>query len=273
MNDHRFGILAPQRIGERFSLRRVPPRPELAPFVDWYWLVEWELGGQPPHVQEVLPHPCVNLVFEQERAAVHGVGTQMFRTSLEGQGWTLGVKFKPGAFFLFYGESLAPLTDSTLSLEEAFGERGAGWAERVRAAPTIEERVALVEEVLLACRGVVEPQMELAMEAVRLVLEEPDIRQSEELALRLGTSLRSMQRLFQRYVGVSPKWVIRRFRIHEAAERVGRGGAVDWTRLAQDLGYFDQAHFVHDFQDQMGRSPSEYARECRKGSDSVAASV
>ena len=67
-------------------------------------------------------------------------------------------------------------------------------------------------------------------------------------------------RQFTRYVGVSPKWVIQRYRLHEALERLERGAEVDRVELALTLGYFDQAHFVRDFKRFVGVSPGDYAR-------------
>jgi AraC-like DNA-binding protein len=75
-------------------------------------------------------------------------------------------------------------------------------------------------------------------------------------------SSRTIERLFRRYVGVSPKWVVRRYRVHEACERVKTGVAPDWSQLAHELGYFDQAHFIHDFKAQVGRTPADYAAAC-----------
>ena len=72
--------------------------------------------------------------------------------------------------------------------------------------------------------------------------------------------MRALQRLFREYVGVSPKWVINRYRLHEALEQIAAGGAIDWSALALDLGYFDQAHFIRDFRRLVGVSPGAYAR-------------
>ena len=69
---------------------------------------------------------------------------------------------------------------------------------------------------------------------------------------------------FQRYVGVSPKWVIQRYRLHEAVVEIERGHPVDWKRLSLDLGYFDQAHFIKYFKTLVGRSPNEYVRWLEK---------
>ncbi len=82
----------------------------------------------------------------------------------------------------------------------------------------------------------------------------------DDLVSVVDTSKRTLQRLFNRYVGVSAKWVIQRYRLHEAIEEIGRGHRVDWVRLAIELGYFDQAHFIKDFKRFAGRTPHEYAR-------------
>jgi AraC-like DNA-binding protein len=93
----------------------------------------------------------------------------------------------------------------------------------------------------------------------RLVSEPSDLR-VDELAGRLRMSPRALQRVFSRYVGVSPKWVIKRARLFEAADRLGTPTAHDWSRLAQELGYFDQSHFIHDFKSVIGHTPDAYTR-------------
>ncbi|MEO5873514.1 MAG: helix-turn-helix domain-containing protein, partial [Streptosporangiaceae bacterium] len=68
------------------------------------------------------------------------------------------------------------------------------------------------------------------------------------------------QRLFAEYVGVSPKWVLRRARLQKAATRADRGDTIDWAALAAELGYADQAHLVRDFTATVGLPPARYTR-------------
>jgi AraC-like DNA-binding protein len=75
---------------------------------------------------------------------------------------------------------------------------------------------------------------------------------------------RTLQRLFAKYVGVSPKWVIQRYRLHEAAEQLAAGSSIGQAALAADLGYSDQAHFVRDFKSVVGMTPLAYARQARE---------
>lgn len=74
-------------------------------------------------------------------------------------------------------------------------------------------------------------------------------------------TVRQLERVFARLVGVSPKWVIQHYRLFEAAERLDAEPSTDMTRQAYELGYFDQAHFIKDFKAMVGSSPLEYARK------------
>jgi transcriptional regulator GlxA family with amidase domain len=89
-----------------------------------------------------------------------------------------------------------------------------------------------------------------------------ELRRAEDLARLAGVSVRTLHRSFERYVGVGPKWILRRSRVQEAAERVASGAPVVWADLALELGYHDQAHLIHDFKAQIGFTPAVYAARC-----------
>jgi transcriptional regulator GlxA family with amidase domain len=91
-------------------------------------------------------------------------------------------------------------------------------------------------------------------------MADQDLTRVGDAAERAGVGTRRLQRLFATYVGVTPKWVIRRSRLHEAVDRLDQGDHVDLGFLARDLGYFDQAHFARDFRAAVGRPPAAYAR-------------
>ena len=95
---------------------------------------------------------------------------------------------------------------------------------------------------------------------VALAAAEPGISRVDDLAQRVSTSVRRLQRLFAEYVGVGPKWVIRRYRLHEITERMAAGERIDWARLAAELGYSDQTHLSRDFTSIVGESPTRYAQ-------------
>lgn len=257
------GILNPTVGLSCFSLARHEPSPDLAFFVERYWVVRWDLRGREPYLSETLPHPCVNVVVEDERAAVHGVVTKRFAILLEGEGQAFGIKLRPGAFHPFVQRPLVELTDRVVPLADVFGPAADTLIADVRARRgDVPAQIARVEAFLRERLPAADPSVDEVVRIVQLVLESRELTRVEQLAERTGCSVRAMQRLFRRYVGVSPKWVIRRLRLHEAADRVARGELVSWTDLALSLGYCDQAHFIRDFRAQVGHTPTAYAARC-----------
>jgi AraC-like DNA-binding protein len=253
------GVLNPEEAARHFRLTRYAPSPDLAHLVERFWFVEWHL--REPFTQGIVTHPSVNLAFEPHYALVFGVVTGRSDHTLEGDGKVVGCKFRPGGFHPFVPVPAVSLTDRVATLQETFGDPG-DLHERVIAAGADRAQIAVVEAFLRARLPPPDPQVELIGRIVRLILDTPELTRVEQLVERTGMSSRSLQRLFREYVGVSPKWVLRRVRLHEAAERIGEDPHGDWAMLALDLGYFDQAHFINDFKAVVGRAPAEYAAMC-----------
>ncbi|GAB7181490.1 protein DUF6597 [Kitasatospora sp. Ki12] len=249
------GVLHPARAAELISVERLAPAPAVARFVEYYWLVRWDLHGLPPYEQKVLAHPNVHLVFEAPRARVYGVDRSLFVRRLEGAGHVLGVKFRPGAFRPFAGRPVVSLADRSVPAAEFFGPE----VDRRNAGILGEPAAALADGFLLPRLPAPDPVAEEVAVMVERITAGTDLRRVDELARELGVTVRRLQRLFAEYVGVSPKWVLRRARLHEAAERAGSGGELDLAALAAELGYADQAHLTRDFTAAVGVPPARYA--------------
>jgi AraC-like DNA-binding protein len=264
VTDRAKGVVAPALAGQMFRLGRYLPPPDLAPFLDHYWIVEWDLQGRPPHTQRTLPYPCVHVVFDRARTGIWGLTTGSFDYELKGAGKVCGLRFRAGAFRGLLGRPLHTITDKVLALSDVFPWDEAAAQDAVLDTPDdtamIEAAGALLRSVLPAP----DPQVDRIAAILRAVESTPGLTQVEELAATARMSVRSLQQLFSEYVGVSPKWVIRRFRLHEAADRLAQGGDVDLAALAQGLGYFDQAHFTSDFRRLVGKSPGRYREEARQ---------
>ena len=128
-----------------------------------------------------------------------------------------------------------------------------------------QDMVARAEKLLRGWKPEADEHAETVGRIVDETIIDRDIVKVDDVVVKFGINKRTMQRLFKQYVGVSPKWVIQRSRIHEAALRAADGDTPDWAKLAVDLGYFDQAHFIKDFKKLIGCSPDEYAKQERSG--------
>jgi len=251
------GILNPVDGLAHFALERESPPDDLAGFVESFWSVTWNLEGRPPFEQEILPYPCVNVSFGTGAFEVHGPGTRRFVAQLSGRGRVHGTKFTPAGFFAFAGAPMRTLVDRVVSIDEATG--------RTSPIPANDDPKTVRAAVETFLRNITRPRDEsiaLVNRLVAVAQEDRSIACAEDLARVADTSVRSLHRIFERHVGVGPKWIVRRSRVQEAAERVARGERVDWAATAQDLGYHDQAHLIRDFAAQVGFTPAAYARRC-----------
>jgi AraC-like DNA-binding protein len=262
------GVVAPAQARKKFRMERYLPAPALAAFLDHFWIVEWDLEGQPPFVQRTLPYPCVHLVFDSRvRSGIWGVPSGAFDYELKGAGKVCGLRFRPGAFRAILGRPLHTITDQVLALSEVFPWDALDAERAVLGALDDAGMMAAASQLLLPELPAPNPQVEAQVERIGAILRMAEttsgLTRVEELAEAGGVNLRSLQQLFSEYVGVSPKWVIRRFRLHEAADRLASGMDADLAALAHSLGYFDQAHFTSDFRKLVGQTPSHYRKAQR----------
>jgi AraC-like DNA-binding protein len=258
------GLLDSRADRGRYEESTHPAPADLAELVAFCWHVRWDLRGRRPHRVEVLPSPSVQLVFEAGRARVHGVGTGRYTNWLRDAGAILGVAFRPAGFRPFADAPVSTLTDRVVPAAAVLGPEVDAVAARLAsltdAADGVEAALAFVRGRLPAPDPAVAPVNRVVDE----VMADRSLVRVDEVARRAGTGVRTLQRLFREYVGVTPKWVIRRYRLHEAAERLGGDEAVDLAALALELGYVDQAHFARDFRSVVGRPPAAYGRDSRR---------
>jgi AraC-like DNA-binding protein len=265
----KFGILGVRDID--FQLERFPPAPDLAALVERHWLVTWELPPGREASVTLLPQPCVNVVLDEGRLAVAGVGRDRFTYVYRGTGRVFGVKFRPGAFLPFLRAPVSTITDRAFPAEQLWGPAASALATEMVGMPRVEQLIAAAEGFLRARWPAEDPQVELVGRIVAALLRDRDIARVEDVAHRFAIPPRTLQRLFARYVGVSPKWVLRRYRLHEAAAVLATEQDRPWAEVAAELGYFDQSHFIRDFTAAIGLTPVAYAQACRKKEAPVSA--
>ncbi|MGY1806837.1 DUF6597 domain-containing transcriptional factor [Blastococcus sp. SYSU D00669] len=254
------GILHPRTAEAAFDVGRHAPSPRLAAFVSYLWTVEWALPPGRTHRQRVLPNPSVHLSFEPDRARVTGpLRRSDSGYELTGRGRVVGVRFRPGGARPWLPGPVSALTDTEVPVGTMADLDADAVRAQVAAAPSAAAAAGIVDAVLAPLCPEPDPAVDRADGLVALVDAQPAIRRVEDLAARLATTPRSLQRFCAEWIGVGPKELVRWARLHEAAGRAA-AGPVDWAALAVELGYADQAHLVRDFTRVVGEPPARYAR-------------
>lgn len=257
-HDKPRGVLHSGEAPAGMAHARYWPSADLAPFVEHYWTVEWNLAA--PLQRETLPHPVVHIVLEGTDATIAGPATRRFTTTLTGKGRVFGIKFHPGGFRPFLDGPVSAYADRTVALSDVFGPAAHELARRALAEREHEATIAVLEAFLRERHAEIDATAVSMTAIARRIAEDRSITRIDAIVRESGIGLRTLQRQFRDYVGVHPKWVIQRYRLHEALARIDDDASCDWAALAADLGYADQAHLIRDFKKLIGRTPADYAK-------------
>jgi AraC-like DNA-binding protein len=251
---------------------RYPAPPELAGLVQRFWIPVWAVPEGEQSVQQVLQYPVSLIVVASDYARFYGVTTGLSRTVLAGNGWAAGVMCTPAAGSLIARGSMARFTDLHVDVSDVLGQAGIDLTTRVRAAMLDDPHLSSAHQAVrnafsdvLRPLLPVDPEGELVDRVVALVEERPDVLTVAQLCAEMKLPERALQRLIHRRLGLTPKWLIQRRRLQEAAERL-RTTEGTLAGTAAMLGYADQAHFTRDFSRVTGTTPSRFAAEHRTSS-------
>lgn len=170
----------------------------------------------------------------------------------------IGFNFAPGKAHPFFESSLEQFSDRIVTLEEAWGAEGRELAERLEAAATPRQVKALVDAAFLRRLGRFKGFPDALPEPVQTALDSKGGTSVGELAAQAGVSERHLKRLFDQWVGLSPKLFSRITRFQALCDGLTPASEPDWAELAFDHGYFDQSHLIRDFTEFAGVSPTAF---------------
>lgn len=196
-----------------------------------------------------------------QRAWVSGIRTRPI-TIPSGRGSRmLVVAFKKGRASPFYPLPISELTDRVMSADLIFGLDSVNLREQLLAAPSTAGMFQLVEAFLLYRAGGALPTGEetrCVAYAVARITSKPDRAGFQQLSEQIGYSQKHFINLFKKQVGVSPGQYMKIMRFQKAILEIETAGSVHWSEIALRNGFYDQAHFIHEFKSYSGFTPGEY---------------
>jgi AraC-like DNA-binding protein len=250
------------------------PSPALADFIDYYGY--WDRAAGAPHRSRALPRGAATVVIDVSGrsdvdfyagdgrtrldvppAFIAGAGTASYITGIDAAQTVMTVHFKPAGAVGFLGAALAGLENACAGLAQVWGRPATELHEQLLEAASATERIALVEAFLLSHNRLQRCPSAEIMSVLRSVESDPSVRISQVRAA-VGWSPRRLTERFRAEVGLAPKAYQRVRRLQGALGRLD-GDARRGADIAADLGYFDQAHFVREFREFTGMTPTQYA--------------
>jgi AraC-like DNA-binding protein len=181
----------------------------------------------------------------------------------------LGVAFTPCGAASLLGMPQHELANRTGSFADLFGREALYLRARLLEVSDATSRLALTEEWLLDKCVSGRHIHPLVAWAIHRLAESGGRLRTAQLAHDAGCSRKHIAGLFRDRVGLAPKTLARIHRFQNALARISDHGEVDWTGLANDCGYYDQAHLIHDFRQFAGLTPVEFVRRARPDAGSI----
>jgi len=262
------GILNVDYFQKNFSLSTFYPKERLKDCIEHYWLISWNLPEGIKHKQDVIPHPNTHLTFLKNNSHIQGICKQKYTHTLEGNGNIVGIKFKPAGFFPFAEKAkleLSNICNKTIDINRIFNISDIDKAEQhVLQLDEPIDKINYLDQLLFSQQLKTDENIITLNEIVASIEVDPEIMKVSDICNKFIMEPRHLQRLFVKYIGVNAKWVINRFRMHDALTSVEANESIDWAMLAIKLGYYDQAHFIKDFKGLIGKTPKNYHSSMNK---------
>lgn len=255
-------------------LERIPAAP-LSQSVRMLWYT------RAPHVahqrERVLPNGCVQIVINlardflldcvEDSPQVHRmapaliVGARSIYETVDCSDMAdlAGVVFHPGGFACFASDPVDRFSNRSISLFDVWGQKARSLRDRLRDAPTAQDKLCLLEKLLLENLALNSGRDRVVRFALARFAQNPGMYTVRDIAAETGWSMRHFSQIFREQVGLTPKIWCRLQRFQQAVKQLHAGTEVRWSELALDCGYYDQAHFANEFRAFSGIDATSYS--------------
>src|SRR5688572_26184287 len=251
------------------------PQLPLSQFVENFWLVE---GFTADYTREkILPDGAIELIIDldtepksifADESSEHSRTVKKAWISGERTGYIVigahrnqsmvGIRFRPGGAYPFFRFPISELSESVTELDLIWGKLVDEIREQLQSIESHDEKLSALEAFLLARAHRSLEAHRLISFAVHQLQHSPQFLAIRDLANTIGITQKHLISQFEKVVGLRPKSFARVCKFQKVVNILEQQKQIEWVAIASDCGYYDQAHFIHEFQAFSGLNPSTY---------------
>lgn len=248
----------------QISIVEAKPTSELSSYIESIWFMNWNITNPEGMKCIVAPNPCTKFVVLQKDAITYrplliGARENADIFSHTGQGSVMGFDFQPGALYPILKKPMNAWPLSGLYADEFFANLPPlptdSWSEENLSQWLNNFEDYLIKK-LMNSKGHNYKEIQAMMEGIL----GGSLQSLDDLAQKCSMSIRTLQRVFQKEIGLSPRDVLRIARFNHAIRQIGQDDFTAFTEVALASGFFDQAHMVNEFQKLVSTPPSKFKR-------------
>lgn len=249
---------------------RIIPPLSLSGLIDCYWVVE--SNDQTIQSQKIIPDGYPEIIFHYDdpyRINISGEWELQSHTLLAGQirnhfllentgaSGMIGVKFKPAGITELFSISMKDFTDVVVDLDSVLGEEFQSISEFMLSQTPYSKKIDQLNYFFLEKKNKMKKNGNEVREALDIIFRENGVISVSELISELAINERKIERLFNKFVGLTPKFYSRIIRFNYIFQLIQKQ-QLSWSEVAHLSGYYDQSHFISNFQEFTGEDPSSY---------------
>jgi AraC-like DNA-binding protein len=250
--------------------KKIEPSLELKGLIDCYWVIESE--DETPIKQKIIPDGFPELIFHygdayriqigknwelQSKALVAGQIKKHFYLENSGRSGVFGIKLMPAALTHLFGLFMNELTDKVVSIEQLNVDPLKSLAAEIKKCQSYKEMISVAENMLQSRAKEIHIKDQVIDKIIASIFNTNGRITISELQKEFFITERQLQRLFQKYIGLSPKFYCRIIRFNYIFQ-IAKEKKLSWLEVTHFSGYFDQSHFIRDFKEFTGEEPSSY---------------
>jgi len=247
------------------------PCDNLKPFIELYWEGSFNLNATQGISMQLIPNGCLELIIhlndlhcdlqKDDRWSqtpdymIIGLFTNPYEVRFKSHVKVFSIRFKPEGIYNVFGVPASEFMERYEDMSMVIGQEFRDFSHRIREEKSVLNMIKRADHYLLKNLQNKKIDMSYVNEAAELIRNSKVIK-IEDLAGKLYISKRQLEREFKKKVGISPKHYFRITRINEVLRCLNGNQKMDLTNVAYHCGYYDQAHFIHDFKTISGIKPS-----------------
>ena len=253
------------------------PEKQLSPYVAFIWVFESSFGVPLADSRIIVPDGRAKIIVPYRNSLCAAVTTGLLNAqehhiflvgiqrnpttiaSTATDTGTIGVELTPKGLYHLFHLSMHEITDRMLSFEELFGPQGARLQTLVGDAEDPQQKIVLLQTALTHLLQQNDKEYALLDHTLDLLAQTHGMMPVQELAAHIGYTRRYLDRLFQEHVGVSPKSLASILRFQEVYQGWMQHQSPTFFRNHWSAYYYDQSHFIKEFQRFTGFTPQHYA--------------
>ena len=258
------------------------PNKYLTKYIKCYWVLVQPFSPNGHEPELIMPDGCPEIIFNLEtpfrRHYLNKIETQP-QSILAGQIKQhisiepskrvnlFGVRFHPNGIYPLVKQSLKELTNKIESLDTILGNSGKLLEQKIFEAKNVFDRIGVFEDTMNKALFK-HSSSHLVERTLNEIIEKKGLVKIDMLVKHFDTNSKTLERHFNREVGVSPKFFCRITRLQEILRILSSSKIENWAHLAYSFDYVDQAHFIKDFRSFAGATPKMFSAQNTSLSDS-----